>query len=238
MCFVSYCTFRVPCCTVFSVLLTFTCVTFCFLSMNVTAVKWKERHWRVCVCECVCVMVKQCNSFFSIYQSFFHLHPHRWKCNINHLCAFFFLHLYLQVLEVGLLSPQTGISGWRSTWVSGPRSQLSLLRADMAALIGWHRTCWCSVTQDTTGDSTDRRTALGWVNTVEDSLSKTATASQWTCMHLMYEQKFCITCHCQQFKSDIIFVLWLCTDVELYWIHGTVFWFVSLIWSVAVLSRA
>ncbi len=34
--------------------------------------------------------VKQCNSFFSIYQSFFHLLPHRWKCNINHLCAFFF----------------------------------------------------------------------------------------------------------------------------------------------------
>ncbi len=55
MCFVSYCTFRVPCCTVFSVLLTFTCVTFCFLSMNVTAVKWKERHWRVWVCVCVCV---------------------------------------------------------------------------------------------------------------------------------------------------------------------------------------
>lgn len=65
----------------------------------------------------------------------------------------------VQELEVGLLSSQTDTSGWRWTWGGEPKSLLLPRRAATAALIGSRPICWCSVTQDTTGDNTGRKTA-------------------------------------------------------------------------------
>lgn len=67
----------------------------------------------------------------------------------------------LQELEVGLLSPQTGTSGWKWIWGDGPRSLPWPHRDATAALIGSRVTCWCLVTLGTTGDNIDRRTAQG-----------------------------------------------------------------------------
>ena len=71
----------------------------------------------------------------------------------------------LQELEVGLLWAQTGTSGWRSTSGDAHKSPLLPRKVAMEAPIGWQPTCWCSVTRDTTGNSTDRRTTYGWVHT-------------------------------------------------------------------------
>lgn len=67
----------------------------------------------------------------------------------------------VQELEGGRLWSPTCTSGWRWIWGDGPKWLLLPHRDDMAALIGWQHTCWCSATQDTTGDNTDRKTASG-----------------------------------------------------------------------------
>ena len=78
-------------------------------------------------------------------------------------CVCDLLSLSDQELEVGLHWVRTSISGWKSTWVDGHKSPLLLRKVAMAALTGRRPTCWCSATQDTTGNSIDRKAVEGWV---------------------------------------------------------------------------